>query len=163
MPDLDAALAAVPPEPESAVTVTPSKPRRHRHAWVLGERPEYSGPVEVALCATCGIERDPAASRRGRRNRARGLAIQRQRNAGLGISNIAGNAPNHDGGDADDLFVSESKSGASFSERYWSWLTRIPRRAGQVPVLIVTDTPGPGHRARSMVVVSYDDWRDLHG
>lgn len=129
-------------------------------AYCYGEPHDF---VDCTQCVRCGKVRDPAASRRARRNRSRGLAIQRKRNAGLGISNIAGNAPSHDGGTADELFVSESKSGVSFSERYWRWLSAIPRRSSQVPILIVTDTPGPGHRARSIVVVAYDDWRDLHG
>ena len=29
-------------------------------------------------------------------------------------------------------------------------------------VLIITDTPGVGHRARSVIVIDYDDWRALH-
>jgi hypothetical protein len=29
--------------------------------------------------------------------------------------------------------------------------------------VIVTDTPGPGHKARSYVVVEFSEWKDLHG
>jgi hypothetical protein len=114
-------------------------------------------------CELCDRVRDDAAAARGRRNRARGQRIQRERNRSLGITNLPGNRPNHDGGEADELFVSESKSGGAFSERYWRWLTGIPRRAGQVPLLIVTSADGPGRKARAYVVVAIDDWRDLHG
>ena len=68
--------------------------------------------------------------------------------------NLAGNNENLDG--IGTMFAYESKSGGSFSERYWRWIKGIPTRGDQVPVLIVTDAPGPGHRARSIVVVDYD-------
>lgn len=130
-------------------------PRKcRRHEWVGND------PV---VCRRCGKLRDEAAAKRSRTNRQRGLRIQRERNRQLGITNIAGNAPNHDGGTHRDLFVSESKSGGAFSERYWRWLSGIPAEAGQVRILVVTEAPGPGHRARSYVVVDFDDWRDLHG
>ena len=61
------------------------------------------------------------------------------------------------------MFAYESKSGGSFHERLWRWLKGIPTTGGRTPVLIVTDAPGPGHRARSVVIVDFDDWKDLHG
>ena len=100
-------------------------------------------------------------SRRGNNNRKRGQAIQRKQIEGLGGQNLAGNNPNLDGLGA--MFRYESKSGGSFSQRYWRWLRGIPVAAGQVRVLIVTETPGAGHKAGSYVVIDYDDWRDLHG
>jgi hypothetical protein len=120
--------------------------------------------VPFNVCLRCGKVRDEEAAARGRLNRKRGGTIQRQRNRALGVTNLPGNRPNHDGGEADELFVTESKSGAAFSDRYWRWLTGIPRRAGQVPLLVVTEAPGHGGRkARSYVVVEFDDWVDLHG
>jgi hypothetical protein len=104
---------------------------------------------------------DPVKARRGRTNAQRGKAIQRKRIEGLGGRNLSGNNENLDG--IGTMFAYESKSGGSFSERYWRWIKGIPVRGDQVPVLIVTDAPGPGHRARSIVVVDYDSWRDLHG
>jgi len=129
----------------------PGKP----HAYVL-----ITGRDAPERCA-CGKVRDEAASRRARNNGKRGRAIQRTRIEGLGGKNLAGNNVNLDGVSA--LFAFESKSGASFSNRYWKWLKGIPLQGQQVGVLIVTDTPGPGRRARSIVVIDYDSWRDLHG
>jgi hypothetical protein len=103
----------------------------------------------------------PESSRRARNNAKRGKAIQRKRIEGLGGRNLAGNNENLDG--IGTMFAYESKSGGSFPERPWRWLKGIPIRAGQTQVLIITDAPGPGHRARSVVVVDYDDWRELHG
>lgn len=142
------------------------KPRCRRHDWRHGETldPWEAVMVPVVTCFRCGAVRDEARAARGRRNRARGLRIQRDRNRALGVTNIAGNAPNHDGGTHRDMFVTESKSGSgAFSERYWRWLRGIPAEAGQVRLLVVTEAPGPGRRARSYVVVDFDDWRDLHG
>ena len=104
---------------------------------------------------------DPVRADRGRRAAKRGKRIQRQRIEGLGGMNLAGNNPNLDG--IGELFRYESKSGQSFPERPWRWLKDIRCPAGQIGVLIITDAPGPGRRARSLVIVDYDDWRDLHG
>jgi hypothetical protein len=38
----------------------------------------------------------------------------------------------------------------------------VPVNAGQTPLLVVTDAPGPGHRRRAMVILDIDDWADLH-
>jgi hypothetical protein len=102
---------------------------------------------------------DPEASRRGRNNRKRGLRKQRERLTALGIENLPGNGP-FDG--RSEMFRAESKSGGAFPERLWKWLKGVPVTT-ETAILIVTDAPGPGHRARSVVVLDYDDWRDLHG
>ena len=156
------------PEPDPS---RPERPARkcYRHQWApttivhipVPGQPERL-PSEAVICLRCGRVRDEAAARRNRNNAKRGKRIQRQRIVGLGGQNLPGNKPNHDG--IGVRFSYESKSGASaFSERYWRWLKGIPRNADQAGVLIVTDTPGPGHKARAYVVVEYDDWRDEHG
>ena len=146
--------------PEAAIST--AKPRKHRHQWITYEV-FFAGKRELPdeTRCPCGAIQDPAASRRGNNNRKRGNAIQRKRITALGGRNLAGNNPNLDG--IGQMFGYESKSGGAFSSRYWRWLTDIPVLAGQVQVLIVTEAPGPGHKARSYVVVGYDDWRDLHG
>jgi hypothetical protein len=142
-------------------TVTP---RKHvRHTWIQQVGADQFGFRLTGgyVCGVCDKVKDEAAARRSRNNNKRGRTIQRQRIVGLGGTNLAGNNENLDGISA--LFAFESKSGASFSNRYWSWLKGIPLRGEQVGVLIVTDTPGPGRKARSIVVIDYDDWKDLHG
>src|SRR5512137_510438 len=140
---------------ESAPSLTGAQGRKRcwRHDWQRVD--------DVSTCARCGKVRDFTVSSRSRNNATRGKAIQRKRIEGLGGKNLSGNNENLDG--IGTLFAYESKSGGSFSERYWRWIKGIPTRGDQVPVLIVTDAPGPGHRARSIVVVTYEDWRDLHG
>lgn len=145
---------------ESAPTLTGAQGRKRcrKHVWI--ETLSESGQP-WRDCANCDKSVDLSVSRRGRTNATRGKAIQRKRIEGLGGRNLAGNNENLDG--IGTMFAYESKSGGSFSERYWRWIKGIPTRGDQVPVLIVTDAPGPGHRARSIVVVDYDSWRDLHG
>ena len=142
-----------PPTPTGAKGAKPCA----RHSWEL----RHDADAAWTQCARCGKLADSESRRRGRTNASRGKRIQRKRIEGLGGTNLAGNNPNLDG--IGTLFRYESKSGGAFSERYWRWLRGIPKGATQVGVLIVTDTPGRGHRARSIVVVDYDDWSDLHG
>ena len=133
--------------------------KRHRHRLPIVETLE-AGDVVTRVYA-CGCAVDDVARLRGRRSAKRGKSIQRQRIVGLGGRNLAGNAENLDG--LGTMFAYESKSGGSFPERAWRWLRGIPHDSGQTPVLIITDTPGPGRKARSVVIVDYDDWRELHG
>ena len=104
-----------------------------------------------------GTPPDPVRADIGRRSAKRGKAIQRKRIEGLGGMNLAGNNPNLDG--IGKRFRYESKSGVAFPERPWRWLKDIPLVAGQTGVLIITDAPGRGHKARSIVIVDYDDWQ----
>ena len=142
--------------PANPGAAAPKKCRRHDWAVFV----EFvNAPVE--WCRRCGKVKDHAVSRRSRNNKNRGLAIQRKRIEGLGGTNLAGNNENLDG--IGLAFAYESKSGGAFSERIWRWLTGIPTKGDQTGVLIVTETPGPGRKARSYVVVEYGQWRDLHG
>jgi len=142
------------------------KAKRHGHVWTPlvwgGVGPGPMDPPPQA-CHICGLRFADyeARQRRGRNNRKRGQRIQRERIEGLGDRNLAGNNPNLDG--IGELFAYEHKSGGAFPQRFWRWLKDIPHTSAQVPVLIVTDAPGPGHKARSVVVVDWDDWLDLHG
>lgn len=166
-------LPFLPGDPDPSRFERPAR-RCYRHEWttptaaglaVQSSQAETLADLirfaKSAVCARCGKARDEAAVSRNRRNAKRGKAIQRKRIEGLGGQNLPGNKPNHDG--IGLLFQYESKSGGAFSERLWRWLKGIPLLAGQTGVLIVTETPGPGRRARSYVVVDYDHWRDLHG
>lgn len=143
-------------------TVNVGTRKCRRHDWVANFNWD-GGPssTHIMQCVRCNAVRDEATVRRNRNNAKRGKTIQRKRIEALGGMNLPGNKENHDG--IGLAFSYESKSGGAFSERYARWLAGIPKMAGQTGVLIVTETPGPGRRARSYVVVDYDEWRDLHG
>lgn len=156
------------PNTQLAMLARSRRPKKHSHWFVEKVGFDANGVArplwEVCDFPGCGITRADyeARQKRGRTSRARGLRIQRERNRGLGIRNLAGNNPNLDG--ASELFATEQKSGGAFSERYWRWLKGVKLiTSQQVPILIVTDTPGAGRRARSIVIVDYDDWKELHG
>ena len=135
------------------------KKRPHRHARPVTHTLMADGSMESKYA--CGHPYDEEKARRGRLAARRGKALQKKRIEGLGGENLLGNRPNHDGHLG--MFEVEHKSGPSeFPSRAWRYLKRIPIQAGQIQILIITDTPGPGHRARSVVVLDYDDWKALH-
>lgn len=133
-----------------------------RHHWNL---PPYLDEADRrgAVCTNCKALRDEVRSRRGRRANTRGRRIQHELNARVGLTNIVGNAQNHDGGRYDEMFASEAKSGAAFPERLWRWLKGVPTTGSQTAILLVADAPGPGHKRRAVVVLDIEDWIALHG
>lgn len=141
------------PSPANLGAPAPRKCRRHD--WELSyfdERPR---------CARCGLVRDEDAARRGKNNRSRGNSIEREIGKRLGLRRVG-----QYGGPDDlsgELFAAQVKSGGAFSERYWAWLKAVPANAGQTPLLVVTDAPGPGHRRRAVVVIDLEEWIALHG
>jgi hypothetical protein len=155
MTDLDAALAAHPPLPETARTVTVTDRKCKRHAWVTWQ-PDYT------LCAYCGKEKDPIASRKGKSARRRGNDYERELAARLGGTKVG-----HHGGPEDVVtsrLVIQSKVRAAFPEWMWSELVKLPRAGGRTPVLVVAEgKPAAGQKRRALAVLSLDDFRDLHG
>ena len=146
---------------DSAPTVNVTTRRCRRHDWsgpVVIPGDLYAGP---SRCMRCGRPEDPATSRRGKNNRARGNAIEREIGHRLGLRRVG------QWGGPDDLssemFAVQVKSGGSFSERYWAWLKALPTNANQTPLLVVTDAPGPGRKRRAVVVLDIEDWIALHG
>lgn len=140
------ALPVTPPNPAA-----PAPRRCSRHLWDAG------------VCARCDHTKDDAKSRRGKNNRTRGNAIEREVGKALGLKRVGQFGGATDLGEAADPFAVQVKSGGMFSERYWNELRRLPVAAGQTALLVVTDAPGPGHKRRSMVVLELADWIDLHG
>lgn len=187
--DLDALLATAPPEPATSVTVVQSNRKCRRHDWA-GRifEDEYASldgvvalpdgrkvtltpgtnslivprPTPGYACLRCGAVKDEVRSRRGRTSRRAGNDAERQ------IAKLLGGKRTGQFGGPDDvtvgeLFVIQSKAGGWFTERVWAELQKLPRTGGRVPLLIVSDRPGSGHRTRRYVVVAIDDWISLHG
>ena len=145
------------------------EPRQHRHAWgpkqgvgrmhALAIAHNWDGAA--AVCVSCGKVRDETATRRGRNNRARGNAIEREIGKRLGLRRVGQYGGPDDLKDA--LFSAQVKSGGAFPERFWRWLKAVPVDSEQTALLVVTDAPGQGHRRRAVVVLDIDDWQALHG
>jgi hypothetical protein len=139
------------------------RPRKHRHSWALTDyMPADSHVVEYQyVCRMCRTVRDERDARRGRNNRARGNAIEREVAHRLGLRRVG-----QYGGPTDaegDWLAVQVKSGDAFPERLWTWLQAVPANAAQTAALVVTDAPGPGHRRRALIVLDLDSWVALHG
>lgn len=153
MTDLDQALADNPAAPEAATSAATGL-RCGRHRWLL----RFNGDD---VCARCGRIKDPVTSRKGRNNRGRGLSIQRAVLARMGLRHIPGSQL-IDGDN--DGFTAEVKSGARFSGADWHEIAKQRQVCGtRMPMLVKVETPGPGHRARGLVVVDLDDWIRWYG
>jgi hypothetical protein len=145
-------------------TVTPRKCRhpKHMRGYVITD-PTARPVVGYSVCRSCHQPMDDAASLRGKRNRSRGNAIERDVAKQLGLKRVGMYGGPEDVGTAADPFIVQVKSGKSFPERLYRWLKALPSHAGQTPLVIVTDAPGPGHRRRALVVLTLEDWVALHG
>lgn len=143
----------------AANPAAPPSKKCYRHDWqAIAEKDG------VDVCWRCGKERDPERSRRGRLNKNRGKAIEREVCALLGWLQIGGANGPADGlsmtGDA--MFIGQVKSGGRFPGWMAAELDKLPRTGGRIPVLAVAQTPGPGRKRRVLVVLDANDWRDLH-
>lgn len=154
---IEEALEDVPIEPPS-LTVELSE-RRHRHKWVT--RFSEVDPHVVIGCKFCRAVKDEARSLRGKRNRNRGNAIEREVAAQLGLKRVGqfGSPTDVEG----DYLVVQVKSGNGFPERTWKWLHAMTANANQTRAVVITDAPGPGHRRRALICLTLEDWVALHG
>lgn len=140
-----------PPTPVDDMALE-RKPRRCLHPkWKRAD----------GVCGSCGKTLDPTVARRGRLNRSRGNAIEREVAAKLGLRRVG-----QYGGPDDvrgDYLVVQVKSGAGFPERTWRWLTAMTADANQTRAVVLTDAPGPGTRRRALICLDLEDWISLHG
>jgi hypothetical protein len=139
-------------------------PKKHRHVWVA----RVPAPTDTDLkpwweCRLCGYPQDPLLVRRGRNNRRRGNAIEREVAHKLGLKRVGMYGGPDDIGSAAQPCIGQVKSGKSFPERLYRWLKALPSNANQTPILVMTDAPGPGIRRRALVIVTLEDWIALHG
>lgn len=132
----------------------------YRHRWVLLDWP---GVPAITQCALCNKVKDEARSRRGRLNKNRGRAIEREVCEMLGWMPIGGANGPADGIGMTSLTIGQVKSGGRFPGWMATELDRLPRTGGRVPVLAIAETPGPGKKRRVLVVLEARDWVDLHG
>lgn len=146
-------------EDQRAAVVLEREPRKCRHPRDFRTR-----TVNGWSC-TCGHVVERAAILRGKNARKRGLNLQLQAARDLGLSNLQGN------GAADArtesmygnaAFVAQMKSGGLFPGWMQRELDYLPRGQGRTPILVVIETPGPGRKARRLVVMSDADFRALH-
>jgi len=150
----------------------PERPARtcRRHEWAWIERTVLdvtdAGPVydpnAQQRCHRCGRIKDEAVSRRGRTNRQRGNAQEREWCKRLGLTRVGHHGGIEDG--RNEMFVGQSKSLAT--GRFPRWMSdeldKLPRDQARIPILGVLETPGIGHKPRRLVVLDEADWIALH-
>lgn len=144
-----------PPDP----AVMEREPRKCRH-------PRYRRtPTLEGWTCVCGHSVERAAVRRGMNARKRGLSLQLEHARRLGLTNLQGNGAADAKSEAvygNAAFVAQMKSG----ERFPGWMQReldyLPRTGGRTPLLVVIETPGPGRKARALVVMDEHDFMQLH-
>lgn len=142
-----------PPEP---VVETPKKCRHPR--WQRTH-------TEEGWSCVCGHVVARTAVRRGKNARKRGLSLQLEHARRLGLTNLQGNGAADAKSEAvfgNSAFVAQMKSGGLFPGWMQRELDYLPRTGGRTPLLVVIETPGPGRKARALVVMDEADWIELH-
>ncbi len=181
--DLDELLAAEPITPPTMAGAKglPRRCKPGQHRWTTGQRirrdpsgvavtfnagtdfesTDHVTVTQETWCDRCGIVKDEAKSRMGRKVGQRAKREERHL-AAL----YHGRRTGHHGGPDDvqtDLTNVQSKAGTGWwSKRYWAELLKLPRTGGRVPVLIVSNGE-PGSLVRRFVVLDERDFRSLFG
>ena len=144
-----------PPAP--ALEVVPRKCRHPR---------DRRYPTDTGWeCRGCGHVVDRAVMRRGKNARKRGLTLQLQAARDLGLTNLQGNGAADARSETmfgNAAFVAQMKSGGLFPGWMQRELDYLPRGQGRTPILVVIETPGPGRKARRLVVMDAADFVSLH-
>jgi hypothetical protein len=147
------------PDDMQSVVVLEREPRKCRHPRNQRSR------TETGWVCVCGHSADRTAIRRGTNARKRGLSIQLEHARRLGLTNLNGNGAADAKSETvygNAAFVAQMKSGGLFPGWMQRELDYLPRTGGRVPLLVVVETPGPGRKARALVVMDESDWIDLH-
>lgn len=100
------------------------------------------------------------ASTRGRRSRNRGNAYERSVAERIGGARVGQYGTKVDV--EADWIVAQCKTGASYPERLDGWLRAIPSDH-RLRALILSDSPGPGHKRRELIVLDLADFLDWYG
>ncbi len=136
----------------------------HRHRWAtMMEEDETGMTGYVIRCLDCQKTQDPVVSRRGKTNRSRGNAIEREVCKLLGISRVGHFGGKADGGTSTDWLAVSVKSGSVYPERIDSLLRGLPVVAGQLRGVVHADTPGPGVKRRMLITMDLHDFAEWYG
>jgi hypothetical protein len=142
-----------------------SEVARHRHRWVDGVIPLRANgqvielPISKYVCRSCGAVRDPVATRKGRNNRARGNAYERDVAKRLGLRRVGQYGSPTDAGD--DHMAVQVKVGGAFPELPWRWLQALPR--DRLRAVVIGDAPGSAGKRREVIVLDFADFVDWYG
>ena len=120
-----------------------------------------SGVVHTRERRENGQMTDPERSRRGRTARNRGNGWEREV-----ARMVGGQRVGHHGG-PDDVrapwLVLQCKVGGAYPERIDRWLRALPARSDQLRAVVIGDSPGPGVKRRSLIVMDLLDFCEWFG
>lgn len=112
-------------------------------------------------CTRCGKYVTAEAISRGRRANRRGRRLNAKTAKESGAENVETlQVPEDQRGSYLDA---QHKSGKGYPKLLDRWLRAIPKRDGRLRAVIYTETPGPGRKARQLVVFDYGEYREWHG
>ena len=148
-------------------TVTPKKCRHPKDKRLrTSDVTVLSGgypPADGTEVCQCGAVITQEAKRRGRNNRARGNAIERDVCKLLGISRVGQYGGSEDGGKADEWIAVQVKSGGTYPERIDRLLRALPERIDRIRGVVHADTPGPGGRRRMLITLDLREFAAWYG
>lgn len=114
--------------------------------------------------AIAGEHPDLTARRvRGRRARARGNAFEREIRERLGAD---AKRTGQFGGKTDveaSWIAIQAKVGGAYPERIDGWLRSISVKGDQLQAVVLGDSPGPGSKRRTLIVLDFDSFVDWFG
>lgn len=112
------------------------------------------------------VDEQNAKARRGRTARQRGNGWERTIAADLVGIGFPAIRTGQYGGKTDvhipGSWVIQAKKGkAAIPGRIWDHLITLMPKADEARALALSDAPGPGKRARRLIVLEYETWLDL--
>ena len=168
-----------PPEPR----VETAEPRKCRHPrpkrvpsswlrvmkWYEPDHPEWllmDKTNAIDWCnpdyGGCGHVFRREVVKRNRNNRKRGNSIERLVCNDLGVTPRGRFGDPVDGGSDVDPYLVQVKTGGFYSPVQQRIIDAMDgQRRGRPAILVTVETPGPGHRARRLVTMTYEDFRWL--
>lgn len=114
-------------------------------------------------CSSCGRFVSREAIRRGLNARKRGIRASGQIAKDAGIENREAMHLPEDSGNSTDWLRTQNKSGKGYPKRLDGWLRSIPVVPGQLRGVTYTETPGPGRKARKLIVLDWDEFVEWFG
>lgn len=103
------------------------------------------------------------AATRGRLNRSRGNAIEREATHILRITRTGQFGTKHDGGAPEEWVTVQVKSGGTYPERIDKLLRSLSPHDDQLRAVVHADTPGPGHKRRWLITFDMREFMSLLG
>lgn len=112
-------------------------------------------------CVSCGRFVSAEAIKRGLNARRRGNRLSARAAKDGGLENVERLQLPED--HRASHLKTQHKSGKGYPKRLDAWLRAMSAEPGQLRAVVYTETPGPGKKARRLIVMDYSEYLDWHG